>query len=42
MKELDRYRGATYSEIFHPYIMTETLATLPNLEMPKTIPDSEI
>ena len=38
MKELERYLVATYSDIFHPYIMTETAANFHDLEMP-TITD---
>ena len=37
MKELDRYIGATYSEICQTAIMTETTATFPNPEMPTII-----
>ena len=38
MKELDKYLGTTYSDIYQPDITTETAATLPNPEMP-TITD---
>ena len=38
MKELDRYFGATYSDIYQPAIMTETAATFPKPYMP-TITD---
>ena len=34
MKELELYLGATYSDIFQPAIMTETVATFPGPEMP--------
>ena len=33
MKELERYLGATYSDIYQPDIMTETTATFPDPEM---------
>ena len=38
MKKLEQYLGATYSDIFHPSIMNETVATFPIPEMP-TIKD---
>ena len=38
MKELEQYLGTTYSDSCQPAIMTETVATFPNLEMP-TITD---
>ena len=34
MKELERYLGTTYSDIYQPAIMTETAAKLPDPEMP--------
>ena len=34
MKELERYLGATYSDIWQPAIMTKTEATFPDLDMP--------
>ena len=41
MKELEQYLGATYSGSCQTDIMTETLATFPDLEIPN-IPDSGI
>ena len=38
IKEMEQYLGTTYSDIFQPAIMTETLAALPDPEMPN-IPD---
>ena len=34
MKELEQYLGAKYSDSCHPSIVTETVATLPDPEMP--------
>ena len=34
MKELDRCLGTTYSDSFHPAIMTKTAANFPYPEMP--------
>ena len=42
MKELDKYLRATYSEIRHPDIMTETPATFPDPEVSTTISYSVI
>ena len=39
-KGLERYRGATYSNICQPVIMTDTTATFPDSDMPKIIPDT--
>ena len=38
MKELERYLGTTYSDIYQPANMTETEANFPDQEMP-TITD---
>ena len=42
MKELERYIGAADIDSCQPAIMTETLATFPDQEMPSTIPVSGI
>ena len=34
MKELEQYLGTTYSDSYHPAIMTETAANFPDLEIP--------
>ena len=34
MKELDHYLGATYSDSCHPAIITDTVATFPDPDMP--------
>ena len=39
MKYLERYIGATYSNIYQLSIMTNASATLPNPDMPTIIPD---
>ena len=41
MKEIERYLGATYSDSCQPAIMTETLYTFPDPDIP-TITDSDI
>ena len=40
MKEMEWYIGETYSGSCKPYIMTKTLETFPNPEMPTIIPDT--
>ena len=42
MKDLDRYLGGTYRDIFYPDIMTKTLATLPDPDIPKIIHDTGV
>ena len=37
IKEMEQYLGTTYSDIFQPAIMTETLAALPDPEMPNIL-----
>ena len=39
MKKLERYLCATYSDSWQTAIITETLETLPNPEMPTIIAD---
>ena len=40
MKELERYLGATYSNICQPAIMAETPGALPKPEMPTIVTDT--
>ena len=41
-KELEKYLGATYINSYQTAIMTETLSTLPNQEIPAIIPDTGV
>ena len=40
MKDLERYLGEIYSGSCQPNIMTNNLATFPNLEIPTIIPET--
>ena len=42
MKDLERYLGETYSNSCHPAIMTKTLATFPDPEIPTIVPDTVV
>ena len=39
MKDMERYRWATYSDIYQLYIITKTPETLLDPEMPTIIPE---
>ena len=40
MNKLEWYPGATYSDIYQPEIMTNTLVTFPNPKMPTIMTDT--
>ena len=40
MKELERYLGATYNNIYQTDIITDKMETFPDPDMPTIIPDT--